>query len=275
MIKLALRHYVYRVADAAGYRISRRDRLPQDIDAATIATIEFVRPYTATSPERINAMCEAVRYVVHNGIPGAIVECGVWRGGSIMAAARTLLEEGDTSRDLYLFDTFNGMVEPGAADLTPHHAPASARFAREAHKDQSGSRWCEASIGEVREAVALAQYPPERIHFVEGRVEETVPDRAPEQIALLRLDTDWYESTHHELLHLYPRVPLGGVLIVDDYGAWQGARRAVDEYFRDRRRPLLNRIDDTGRMGLVTEQWGAHSRRHLPTPPSSENSRRG
>lgn len=252
-MKGMLRHYAYRVADAAGYRVSRRDRLPHDFDSATVATIEFVRSYTATSPERINALCEAVRYIANNKIPGAIVECGVWRGGSVMAAARTLMEEGDMSRDLYLFDTFSGMVAPGAYDLMPDDTPAATQFAREARDDGSGSRWCEASIEEVQAAVALTKYPPERLHFVVGRVEDTVPEHAPEEIGLLRLDTDWYESTRHELLHLYPRVALGGVLIIDDYGVWQGARRAVDEYFAGRG-PLLNRIDDSGRIAMVTEQ---------------------
>ena len=76
-------------------------------------------------------------------------------------------------------------------------------------------------------------YPPERIHFVRGPVEETLPAGAPDEIALLRLDTDWYESTRHELEHLYPRLAAGGVLLVDDYGHWEGARKAVDEYFAD------------------------------------------
>ena len=252
-MKKALRHCVYLVADAAGYRISRRDRLPSDLDASTVATIEFVQPYTATSPERINALCQAVRYITSNAIPGVIVECGVWRGGSMMAAARTLIEMGDTSRELYLFDTFAGLVAPGPFDLAPDGTPAAKRFAKEAREDGSGSRWCEAPLEEVQAAVALTGYPPERTHFIVGRVEETIPERAPEQIALLRLDTDWYESTRHELLHLYPRVSSGGVLIVDDYGVWQGCRRAVDEYFAERP-PLLNRIDDSGRIALVTER---------------------
>ena len=88
---------------------------------------------------------------------------------------------------------------------------------------------------------------PERIHFVEGKVEDTIPAHAPERIALLRLDTDWYESTRHELEHLYPRLSRGGVLIIDDYGHWQGARQAVDEYFGDAHAALLNRIDYTAR----------------------------
>jgi O-methyltransferase len=80
-------------------------------------------------------------------------------------------------------------------------------------------------------------------------VEDTLPDQAPERIALLRLDTDWYASTKHELEQLYPRLAEGGVLIVDDYGHYEGARRAVDEYFRAAGEPvLLNRIDFSGRL---------------------------
>jgi O-methyltransferase len=103
----------------------------------------------------------------------------------------------------------------------------------------------------VRDAVLGVGYPASRIHFVEGAVEDTLPDRAPGEIALLRLDTDWYASTKHELEHLYPRLVAGGVLILDDYGYWQGARRAVDEYFAAKGEPLLlNRIDGTARIAI-------------------------
>jgi hypothetical protein len=78
--------------------------------------------------------------------------------------------------------------------------------------------------------MAETGYPPERIHYHAGKVEDTIPAGAPAEIALLRLDTDWYESTRHELEHLYDRVPAGGVIIADDYATWQGARKAVDEF---------------------------------------------
>jgi hypothetical protein len=111
--------------------------------------------------------------------------------------------------------------------------------------------WAIASLNDVREAVLGVGYPPERIHFVQGPVEETLPDHAPDEIALLRLDTDWYASTKRELVHLYPRLASGGVLILDDYGYWQGARRAVDEYIAENDvQLLLNRIDNTARMAL-------------------------
>ena len=87
----------------------------------------------------------------------------------------------------------------------------------------------------------------DRVHLIAGRVEETLPAKAPDRLALLRLDTDFYASTSHELAHLYPRLSAGGVLILDDYGAWQGARQAVDEYFEDAA-VLLHRLDWTGRL---------------------------
>src|SRR5690606_24776929 len=94
-------------------------------------------------------------------------------------------------------------------------------------------------------------YPMERCHFVEGKVEDTIPATVPDRISLLRLDTDWYESTRHELEHLWPLLQPGGVLIIDDYGHFEGARKAVDEYFLDRSdAPLLNRIDYTGRIAI-------------------------
>ena len=220
--------------------------IPADLDAGVRATIEFVRPYTMTSAERIAAVCDAARYISRSGIAGAVVECGVWRGGSMMAAARTLLEERDTARDLYLFDTFEGMTEPGAADVSIFGAAAAEEY--KLHPEG----WCAASLDDVRESMQRVGYPSDRVHLVKGLVEETIPGGAPQQIALLRLDTDWYESTRHELEHLFPRITPGGVLIIDDYGHWQGARKAVDEYLQTRGIPLLlARTDYTGRIAVV------------------------
>jgi O-methyltransferase len=105
------------------------------------------------------------------------------------------------------------------------------------------------ALAEVQAAMRSTGYPEHQIGYVSGRVEETIPESAPSEIALLRLDTDWYGSTRHELEHLYPRLVSGGVLIVDDYGHYAGARQAVDEYFAGR--PiLLARVDYTGRMAV-------------------------
>jgi O-methyltransferase len=203
-----------------------------------------------TSPERLHALIEAVRYVVGSAIPGSIVECGVWRGGSMMAAALTLRELNQTNRHLYLFDTFEGMPRPLAVDTSFRGEQATDIF--EALKTgEDSSEYCRARLEEVQAAIASTGYPSTHIHLLKGKVEATLPTNAPDSIALLRLDTDWYESTSHELEHLFPRLSHGGVLIVDDYGHWAGCKRAVDEYFDKNRASLfLARIDYTGRIGI-------------------------
>jgi O-methyltransferase len=224
---------------------------PPDLDAELLEIVRMVRPFTMTSPERINALYDATRYVSRRRVPGAVVECGVWRGGGMMAVAKTLLTAGDTERHLYLFDTFTGMAPPSSVDRR-HDDVSAASVLATADPGDAESEWCVASVDDVRDCLSTVGYPADRIHLVEGRVEDTIPEIAPETISLLRLDTDWYESTRHELLHLFPRISPGGVLIVDDYGYWKGARQAVDEYLRGHDVPLLlNRIDDCGRIAVV------------------------
>jgi O-methyltransferase len=221
---------------------------PMDFEQTDIELYRRVDDYTMTTPPRVYALARAVEYVAAREIPGAIVECGVWRGGSMMAAALTLLRLGVIERDLYLFDTFMGMTPPSDEDVRSSGERAADLLAAEGAESDI---WAIASLEDVRDAVLGVGYPAERIHFVKGPVEETLPASAPDEIALLRLDTDWYASTKHELVHLYPRLVRGGVLILDDYGYWQGARRAVDEYLSERNLPLLlNRIDNTGRIAL-------------------------
>ena len=184
------------------------------LDPADEEILREVRPHTMTSPLRVEALLAAVRHVVARDVPGAFVECGVWRGGSVLAMVRQLQRLGRHDRDLFLYDTFEGMTEP-----TEH--------------------------------LRATGYPDERLHLVKGPVETTLPDHAPAELAILRLDTDWYESTLHELVHLYPRLSPGGVLIIDDCGHWDGCRRAVDEYFSTQAAPvLLQRVDYSGRLAV-------------------------
>lgn len=219
---------------------------PPDFRNDEAEIIREVRPWTMTSAERIYALIQAVRYVSASDIAGDIVECGVWKGGSMAAIARTLLQLQDVKRDLYLFDTFEGMPEPTTKDID-----YSGKSAAEVLREDSGTRCAEAPLERVKEVLYGTGYPRERIHFVRGRVEETIPASAPDSISLLRLDTDWYASTKHELVHLFPRLAHAGVIIIDDYGHWKGSREACDEYFTQNRIPiLLNRIDYTGRIAL-------------------------
>lgn len=223
-----LRNAVLKGLARSGYGL-RRTYAP-DLEPHAIATVERVRPHTMTSQASIVGLCEAVQYIVRNEIPGAFVECGVWRGGSMMAAALTLLRLGAADRDLYLFDTFAGMTEPGSSDMSLTQ-PDEATHERWRLAGREGyNAWAYAPLEAVRENLVGTGYPAERVHLVKGAVEDTVPGSAPGEIALLRLDTDWYASTRHELEHLYPRLAPGGVLVLDDYGSWAGARQAADEY---------------------------------------------
>lgn len=214
-----------------------------------LAVWEKVKGYTCGSSERLTGVMNAVKYLVANKIEGDFVECGVWRGGSMMAAMHTLLALGDTLRTFHLFDTFEGMSAPTEKDVMFDGQKAKDILDGSEKKEGVVNYWCVAGIEDVQRNVLATGYPKEKIHLIKGKVEDTVPKAAPAKIALLRLDTDWYESTAHELKHLYPLLSENGVLIIDDYGHWQGARQAVDEFFAAQKfRPLLNRLDYTGRL---------------------------
>ncbi|HEY1596787.1 MAG TPA: TylF/MycF/NovP-related O-methyltransferase [Thermoleophilaceae bacterium] len=226
--------------------------LVSDEDREIIAR---ARPFTMTSDARLQALIDAVRYCEKRGLPGAFAECGVWRGGSVLTMILTLQELGIEDRDIHLYDTFEGMTAPTAHDVSPIDPPALDTWqVAEASGERAWSELFSHQVFDeegVRQVLASTGYPTERLHFARGPVEETLPAAAPERLALLRLDTDWYESTRHELEHLWPRLVDGGALIIDDYGHWEGARRAVDEYFESSAAPvLLSRIDYTGRLAI-------------------------
>ena len=247
-MKKILKHLIKKL----GYSVVKENSIKYDIDydPRFISEFETLEPNTATSIERMYALKEAVKYVVSNNIDGDLVECGVWKGGSMMAVAYTLLKEKKQDRDLYLFDTYEGMSKPTDLDISFEGKKADTQF-EENKKGEDSSDWCFASLDEVKQNVLKTGYDSEKIHFIKGKVENTLPKNAPKQIALLRLDTDWYESTKHELIHLFPKLVSGGVLILDDYGYWAGAKKAVDEYVSQNKiKILLNRIDQTGRIAI-------------------------
>ena len=241
---------IRRVLARCGWELRRR--LPEeryaDLEPEFIALYERCAPATMTSIERMYALYQAVRHVHAAAIPGDVVECGVWRGGSSMLAALTLDSLGDRERHVWLYDTFEGMPPPADVDRSLTGQRAADLLKR---TDAAGEHTrAVAGLDEVKANLATIGYPRDRLQFVEGRVEDTIPAVAPEEISILRLDTDWYESTRHELRHLWPRLSPGGVLIIDDYGHWQGARRAVDEFLATVEPVLLQRIDYTGRLAL-------------------------
>lgn len=220
-------------------------KFPVEISGVERAILTKVKPITMTSTNRLSGIALAMLYIRANGIEGDVVECGVWAGGSIAAAA-LLGANDDIQRKYWLFDTFKGMTRPSM------HDPKEARdgYQKMKHSDDDGSNWCEVNEAQVRNNLVLAGVDVSTCIFVAGDVGKTlIEEKLPTEIALLRLDTDWYESTLIELEVLFPKLASGGVIIIDDYGHWEGARKAVDEYFEKQRvKPLLIPLDYTGRI---------------------------
>lgn len=208
------------------------------MDKTLLDLIKKVQPFTKSSPTRLLAMIDAVRRVDNRGIAGDIVECGVWQGGNIILA-RLLSPD----RVCWLYDTFCGMPEPSPLDTKRNGWPAKNGWS--ANAKTVASR--ESVVANLR---ATDVWHDERIRLVEGMVEQTllVTANLPRAIAVLRLDTDWHSSTKIELEILWPLLAPGGVLIVDDYGHWLGAKKAVDDYFKKKGRPRMHPIDYTAVM---------------------------
>jgi hypothetical protein len=246
-----LKGYVRHALRRRGYELVRRNGAGRadelmDISALELEIYQQIKPYTMTSVEKVMGLVRAVQYVVKNRIPGDFVECGVWRGGSMMTVALALRSLGETDRDLYLYDTFTGMPPPSGHDKRYDGTTASHLIAV---GGPNARILAYASLEDVQANLGVTGYPAERIHYVQGRVEETIPATVSQRIAMLRLDTDWYESTLHELEQLYPRLEKNGVLIIDDYGHWRGSQQATDEYLaRLNPVPFLNRLDYSGRL---------------------------
>ncbi len=203
-----------------------------------------------TSIERMYSMYKATEYVINARIVGDVVECGIWRGGSSMIAAITMRKLHNLQKKIYLYDTYAGMTKPSKFDKSVGSDNHATDYW---NKNKSGdiNKWCYSSLDEVKSNLYKTGYPKNKLLFIEGDVEKTIPKIIPKKISLLRLDTDWYKSTYHELNYLYPLLTPGGVLILDDYGHWRGARRATDEYFKRKGIHIfLIRIDYTGRIAI-------------------------
>ncbi|MFZ1799255.1 MAG: TylF/MycF/NovP-related O-methyltransferase [Chitinophagaceae bacterium] len=221
---------------------------PPDIaaDAVFMDLYEKCKPFTMTSIERMYALFKSINYVLDNHIPGDFVECGVWKGGSSMMIAHTLKSRKSVDRNIFLYDTFEGMSTPSDMDISYAGESAAALLSTQ-QKNDKDSIWCFSPIDEVKKNIESTGYRVELLKFVQGKVEDTLLHTWPGKISLLRLDTDWYESTRKEMEILYPLLEEKGVLIIDDFGHWEGAKKAVTEYFNVQSyKPFLQRIDNTG-----------------------------
>jgi len=201
-------------------------------------TWNSVRPYTLLSKERIANNIQCVNEVIDKAISGDIIEIGVYKGGSIMSMLLTLNER-QVVRPVRLYDTFTGLTPATEYDIEAF----SGKHFNQRLKEVPWFK-CEAGLQEVQTNIMSIPYPEKYIHYHVGDIMKCT--EFPEQIAILRLDTDFYDSTKYELEHFYPYVSSGGIVIIDDYGYWKGSRKAVDEFLIDKPTLKLINIDSTG-----------------------------
>ena len=249
--KLGIEIFVYRKSEMYnGFPVDRKF-FHKDFSSFETKILTSVRDFTMTSPERVISLIHAVSYLSKNKIFGNIVECGVWRGGSMMTVAKTLIENNDLDRDLFLCDTFDGMPSPDPELDTDLNQVVASEYMSKHEKSENDYIWAFSQIEKVKANMMSTGYDTSRIHYLEGLVENTLPDERIQDIALLRLDTDFYSSTAHEMNILFPKLVKGGVLIIDDYGHWGGARKAVDYYLIENAVQIhLVRIDYSCRIGI-------------------------
>ena len=208
------------------------------------------------SKERFASLYQSINYIYKNNIKGDFVECGVFMGGSAMMISFAMkdFEKINTSvKNIWLYDTFEGMANPTVHDENILNQKAIIELKNKKKKENSKDIWAYSSIDYVKQNIKKTYIDPERVKYIKGLVEETLIENKPKKISLLRLDTDFYESTKKELEELYPLLEKGGIIIIDDYGHWKGCKKAVDEYFKNKKNIFFQQVDYSGLIGVKTE----------------------
>tara|TARA_Y100000031_G_scaffold103504_1_gene113665 strand:- start:145360 stop:146136 length:777 start_codon:yes stop_codon:yes gene_type:complete len=220
--------------EVSKYRPRGQEKFPEAIEQGFIDLYKKYHEFSMVKWPGLYTAYRAANYIKAHKIEGDIVECGVWKGGCTAILAEILKDE-KAPRDFYLYDTYEGMSAPTEVDRS-----MSTNISANKLYHQYDEQWSVGSLDTVKQVMGETGYEPRKLHYVKGKVEDTIPKTIPKKIALLRLDTDWYESTKHELEHLYDLLVPGGVLIIDDYGSWAGSKKAVEEFFKDRPMPFMN-----------------------------------
>ena len=244
---------IKRVANLVGYDLKRKPKrdayIPVEFSKIEREVFHYIfdNKLTLVSPQRLIATILASKYVLSNKIDGDFVECGVWRGGNALAA-KMIFEAYDCEKKVYLFDTFSGMTEPTNSDLRIRDGVSAKE------KIKWVNEVCYASLSDVKKNFEKARVDMNNVKFVVGDVSEAllVDKNLPKNISVLRLDTDWYESTLLEMKKLYPLLSTKGVLLIDDYGYWDEARKAIEHFFQnsDYERPYMQLTDQEGRSAI-------------------------
>jgi hypothetical protein len=237
------------ILEKKGYCVIHPSEYKSDMEKDFLEIWDKVKNFTMISVERGYNVYKSVEYICKNSVAGDFAECGVWKGGACMIMAYSLLSFGKRGKKIIMYDTFEGMPEPSKEDCIAWTGENMKKRWQKNIKTNGEALWS-ADIDEVEKNIFSTGYPKELIELVKGDIVVTLDKKTPKELSILRLDTDWYKSTKKELEILYPLLNRKGVLIIDDYGHFTGAKKAVDEYFAEKNRIFLSRIDYTGRVGV-------------------------
>jgi hypothetical protein len=231
------------IADRLGFEVRRKPAVPYEYQRQAAAAIAVVAPYTMLPWERLVTLYQKVAFCEQASVVGDLVECGVWKGGAVALMALANLVEGRQRRHIHLFDSFQEICAPDSA-------VDGAQAVREAQRHGSDCNGQLRPVTGIYDSVGgpgtlagnrrlleeIVGYDSRFLHYHAGWFQETMPRETAQigPVAILRLDGDWYASTKICLEHLYDKVVSGGFVIIDDYGAYEGCRRAVDEFLADR-----------------------------------------
>lgn len=230
-----LKNLINKTLNQLGYSIINNNQKIVELSEKDKNLINLISNYSMTPKIRIYNLLQALRYLKNKKILGDYVECGVWKGGNILLLKKFLETEDMYQRNIYAYDTFEGMTSPDENDFEISNNNFATKLL-EKDKNKKTNVWGICSLEEVKKNISINVKNLENIKFIKGPVENTLNENKniPEKISLLRLDTDWYQSTKKELEVLYEKVESGGVIIIDDYGHWGGSKKAVDEFFSNK-----------------------------------------
>jgi hypothetical protein len=262
-----IRKLVRAALDRAGYEISRKplptSAAPQESDDECARMIRIVRSHTMVAQEGLVSLYDQVRFCETQSVPGDFVECGVWKGGAVGLMALVNLQYGSERRDLHLFDSFQEICEPDERVDGQRAVDETRRWAKSGGttgdltplKGFYDHRGGPGTVAECKELLEeRLGYDPVYLHYHQGWFQEALPAarESIERIAILRIDADWHASTKVCLDHLFAKVVSGGFVIIDDYGAYEGCRKAVDGFIRGYPKPLyLNSVNKDIRYIIV------------------------
>ncbi len=232
MINL-IKNIINKLITSTGYSLINSNQKIVELNNNDKKLLDLIQNYSMTTQIRIFTLLQSLRHLKNKKIDGDYVECGVWKGGNIILFKKFIEDEDENSKKkIFAFDTYEGMTEPDKNDYDLS-SNITANILLKADKAKKTNTWGICDLESVKKNIQTCVNSTENIKFIKGPVESTLNDTSnlPNKISLLRLDTDWYSSTKKELDVLYDRVTPGGIVIIDDYGHWGGAKKAVDEFF--------------------------------------------